>query len=236
MAAQSQSTPGNFVPPMLSPSLHEGVFLNVSGDLAIERVKAWLGAGRDAAERARAAAIAIHGDETLSEGARHVRAEDYAVRITQPVLRRHDEETARLASDIASCERRLKGPPPPPALQASEIRSALRSMTPKERAKAINTALQEGDDAVIGAALDGARMLSGLSGLETELLRLRWANERLPNEVERLAALQKAAEHLHRGGQILLTHSLAMADRQIVQRAKASQAKAAAAITAATAA
>jgi hypothetical protein len=232
----SQSTPGNFVPPLLSPSLHEGVFDNVAGDFTIAAVKATLGAGRLAAESARNACLAVFGDETLSEGAKHVRSADLAFQVTRPALAKFDSTTERVANEIAAVERKLRGPPPPPTAVAAEVRNAFRALSPKERTKAIHLALQEGDEATIASLLDGPLMLVGMTAIERELLRLRWAKERLPSDLARLEELQKAAVHCERGGRLLLEYSMKMADPAIVGKAKASQLKAAQAIAAATAA
>jgi hypothetical protein len=228
----------NFVPPLpslVATSLHEDALANPSGDLVIESVRAALAQGRKAAEQAHAAALAIFGDETLSTGAQHCRSDAYATQIMRTALQRFDATAARVAGEIAALETKMKGPAPPSPIQASEIRSALRAMNAKDRQKALNFALQEEDDAVIGAALDGARMLSGLTAMETESLRARWAKERHPDSVARLDALRKAAVANERGGKLALDFSFKCADPQIVKRAKASAERAAAVIAAATA-
>jgi hypothetical protein len=175
-----------FGPPLLSPSLHEDIFANPGADPMLDLVKRTLGAGRVAAESASKATVAVHSDQTLSEGAAHVRSDALATQIVTPALKQLDSATAQLDGEIATLEKRLKGPAPPPPVQASEIRAALRGLN----TEALNTALKEHDDAVIGACLDGALMLSNLSALERENLRIRWASDRLHAEVARLTELR----------------------------------------------
>ena len=74
------------------------------------------------------------------------------------------------------------------------------------------------------------------SARRADHLRTRWAQARCPDLVARLEALRKAAVHNERGGSLLLSYSLQVADASIVARAKASAAAAAKAMAGASAA
>src|ERR1700730_11979301 len=71
------------VVPLPSPSLHEGVLGPVEPTdharlLAAEALRIV----RIAAEKSRAAVTAIHGDQTLSEGAKHLRSNDVTFKVS----------------------------------------------------------------------------------------------------------------------------------------------------------
>jgi hypothetical protein len=225
MSTNTPTTPQtvNFVPPpLLTPSLDPRVFDGDTDDLAIQGVKNAMAVGLEAATRAYQGAVAIHLDETLSTGGRHVKADQWAVQVTRPALMKFDSEGARLAATIAGLEAKLRGPAPPAAVVAAEVRAAFRALTPKEKGKATHAAIEQGDDGSIGALLDGPLMLTGMSATERDLLSARWAKERLPVEVKRLEELKKASVHLRRAGSVLLSYSLTMADASVVARAKRS--------------
>jgi hypothetical protein len=209
-------------PPLLTPSLNPAVFDGDPNDMAIAAVKQALAVGLQAATQAYNASVAIHLDETKPEGGRHVQAAEYAFKITKPALEKFDSTAQRLANEIATLEKRLKGPPPPSPVVAAEVRGAFRGLNAKEKTKALHRAIEQGDDSSIGALLDGPLMLVGMGPIERELLAGRWAKERLPAEVKRLEELRKASVHLERGGKILLEYSMRMSDPTVVMRAKKS--------------
>ena len=100
---------------------------------------------------------------------------------------------------------------------------------------AINAAIDDGPagDAVVEACLNAPSVLSGLSSTELEHARLQWRHKRYPDEVKRIAQLEKDAEHLARGGQIVVSWPAKCADPVVVAQAKASRAAAEKAIASA---
>ena len=61
-------------------------------------------------------------------------------------------------------------------------------------------------------------------------VRASWSVARHPGDVKRIAALEKGMEHLERAAKLALEYSLQVADRGIVDKAKASAQRAAEAI------
>jgi hypothetical protein len=54
-------------------------------------------------------------------------------------------------------------------------------------------AIESGDDQIVAAILSGPAMLSGLSPIEVDGFRTVWQRKKFPNELARLAQLEKAA-------------------------------------------
>jgi hypothetical protein len=89
-----------FAVPLVSPSLDERIIENKEGDaMKIEMAEA-LRVVRIAAENARAAAIAIHGDTTRTPSAQHVEANEYAFKVTKPALGLVDRTLGRVDAEL----------------------------------------------------------------------------------------------------------------------------------------
>ena len=92
-------------------------------------------------------------------------------------------------------------------LQASEIRSVLRSMKPNERLKAANDAVLAGDEGFTYACINGMPHLTGLSGTEVGLIRDFWQRHWHSETMERTGRLKAALSDLDRGGTLYGTFS-----------------------------
>ena len=125
-----------FVPPMPSPSVSEHVLENKGRDPSIASVQDALGTLRVAVEQIREMAQGVHGDETMPEGAKHVRAFDAAVKIVKPALMTADAEVLRLSREVDAIKARIHAPLPVRDSLAGEIRAALSRMAPAENESA----------------------------------------------------------------------------------------------------
>jgi hypothetical protein len=228
-----------FAPPHPSPSINELVLGPVANDdpvrlLVMEAIKS----ARVAAEKSRAASVAIHGNSTLPEGARHVQAADVAFKTVRNCLPLMDKARESLQTAIIACKAKTCGPLKDTSIsghmQAAELRQLLASMSGKNRLDTIAKSLAEGDDSLAGAALHASRFLTGLSEIEQEHVRQLWAQKRVPEVVARLKVLESDHEHLYRAGQLLLGFQTKCSDPAILAQAKAHQENARAATAAAT--
>ena len=182
---------------------------------------------RQAAEAVRRGARALHEDELRTVPARHKEALEYAYKVVRPGLMASDAATARLNAEISGLKAKISTPPPIDRGLGAEIRAALSRMPRDERTKAVLTSMKSGSDDIVSACLGGPGLLSGMSDTAHSHVRNSYAALRHPDTVKRIAALEKGMEHLERAAKLTLQYSLAVADRQIVDRATASAKRAA---------
>ena len=152
---------------------------------------------RVAAEGAHKVYLAVHGDDTLSEAGRHLKASKAAHKIVARALPLADRATENLQTAIRLIQKKLAAPEADPSVRgvylATEIRSRLSAMTASDRRKTV----MQGDDVVVSAVLSGPEFLSGLTALEKEACRAAWATKKFPDELKRLQYLETLAVHLH---------------------------------------
>lgn len=182
---------------------------------------------------------AIHQDMSQSEGGRHVAASEISFKLAKPALALTDKCNERLSQEIARLKLKISGPVFDGSIKnvqlQTEIRLFLRDRSsPEIRQREISRAIEHGDDQVVSAILSGPAMLSGLSPAEVEAFRLLWQRKRWPNELARIAVLEKAGGAVNLGAQLLLSHSTKMAAAAIVAEAKKFRDASAAAIAAAS--
>jgi hypothetical protein len=106
------------------------------------------------------------------------------------------------------------------------------SLDQSARLSSLDKAIASGD-AIIEAALSASGFLTGLTPLEVEYDRAKWARKRYPDECKRIDLLEKDAEHLARGGNLLISYQRKCSDPAIVAAANASRDAAQKAIAAA---
>ena len=85
-------------------------------------------------------------------------------------------------------------------------------MPPAERTKTVLASLKSGSDDIVSACLGGPGLLSGMSETQHAHVRDSYAALRHPDTVKRIAALEKAMEHLERAAKLSLQYSLEVAD------------------------
>lgn len=170
--------------------------------------------------------------QTLS--ARHRRVKDAAWKTAEPTLREFDAALRTARREIEAIEARTFAPPRPTnasdTILAGEIRRRLSELKEDERRAALETALAEGAEEVVAAALHGPAMLSGMSAPQQASLRDRWRRSRHGDEIDRIDRLKSAVADTERGGELLVRYAATLADPQIIEKAEASEAAAKAAL------
>jgi hypothetical protein len=218
------------VPPP-SPSMNEGVLGEIApGDRVMYEAAEALRQVRLAAENSRKAALAVHADLTMSEGARHVRADEFSHKLTMAALPSVDKAATHVQTEINRLRLKIAAPVCDGTMKTNlmhgEIRSRLAGMSSGDRMVALNRAIAEDDDLVISAALEASPMLTNLTAPELEHVRLMFQRKRFSAELVKIASLQKTHEHLQRGGTLLQNFQRTCSKPEIVQAAKRSQAAA----------
>jgi hypothetical protein len=183
--------------------------------------------GRETGAKLLAAHRAIMADQMSTPLANQKKARDTAERMLESITKRIDS-----AVTIANTERnvllaKLSSPAKPKdiaaAMLASEIRACLARLSPAERTKAIGEALKLEDDSVISAVLNAPSVVSGVSKSEADLLRVSYAQQRFPGDVDRTERLDKALEDLLRGGRAMITLVASLSNRAQIAEAEASE-------------
>lgn len=71
----------------------------------------------------------------------------------------------------------------------SDTRAALVRMSPSERRKAVNEAIQSGEDVTLSAILNAPSVATGHTSSEIASIRSTWPRHRFPREVDRVERL-----------------------------------------------
>jgi hypothetical protein len=164
---------------------------------ALEAAYGYLGGIHDV----RAAAFA---DPTLTKEAALLKADDHAQAKLAGVTRKFDAAVARFGTTIASLEADLSASVKEQAGRtvSGEVRALMQKSN--DRVGLMEKALAEGDDEVLSAVLGAPPMLSGLTK-EIHAVFLRKYNEqRKPETMQRLRALQSAKTYLEQQGGLVL--------------------------------
>jgi hypothetical protein len=193
-----------------------------------------LKAVRVAAQGCTSSCRALHADVSQPEAGRHVAASEIAFKLCKPPLGLVDAATQKFSAEITRLQNKIAAPAQDNTIRgvqlATELRIFLRDQTVADRRKEITRSLEAGDDQTMSAILSAPPMLSGLSPNEVETFRRQWQQKRWPNEMKRIAQLEKAGGAVNLGGQLLLSHQQKMAAPAIVAEAKKFREASAAAI------
>jgi hypothetical protein len=147
-----------------------------------------------------------------------------ATKLFESFSKRFDEVNSDVLDEIAAIEKKLRPPAPRDAIEilvASEIRSSFANLNPQKRQSAIQEALADGDDDVIGALCNGPRILTGMGQAEREMIRHSWAKARHPADVDRLERYRKAATDMENAGQSLMKFTFNLTDGDAIAKAEA---------------
>lgn len=146
----------------------------------------------------------IVADETLSEGARLVRAKQAASKLISRAAVALDAITDKTAAEIAKLKRETDAPPAPALAtqlaQDSEMRGVLRDADTEQRSKL----LAQGGDAVWRALLTAPSELSGMTSAELEGRRTQYRRKAHPQGADRLARLLATQRDLQAGATALV--------------------------------
>lgn len=196
-------------------------------DPVLSMLRDAMASGRAAAEKAKRIADAVLANEMQTLPARHRSVKDEAWKAVDMPLKRFDAALAAARHEIDALEARTMAPPRPSgaadAMLASEVRARLASLPEGDRREALEAALVAGDDAVIGAALHGPAMLSGMTTPQHSNLRDRWRGIRHGEAMDRINRLKAALADTERGGTLLVGYTSTLVDSNVVELAEASE-------------
>jgi hypothetical protein len=185
---------------------------------------------REAAEHALDAHGKIMGNTMRTQIANMRESRKVSFQHFENAAREMDKARARAEAVIAKIEAETNAPAEPKgvpdAMLRAEIRSALAAMPQDKRSKAVFQAVEDGDDDVVGAALTGPVLLTGLGVAEREAIRDRWRRKRYPDQVERATRLRAALADLDRGGSLLLQFISGLTDGEAIKQAEQAEAAA----------
>ena len=222
------------VPPSINEAMIERHFAldpttrETLHDPALTQLRDAVQAARVGAEKARRVADAILRNDMLTVPARHRQVKGETWRAVEGALRKLDAARSAAAQEVRAIEARTKAPPRPTdpagAMLASEIRARLASMPPAARRKAMDGALADGDDTVLGAVLNGPPMLSGLSGSEEfEMVRSSWQRSRHGDDIDRLSRLSRALVDSERAGTLVIGFMVGLYSSKAIEQAEATE-------------
>jgi hypothetical protein len=125
--------------PFLAPSvsINEAVYDAPEDDYTHADIKSAIRGLRQAVETVQRGAAAIHGNEMKTEPARHAEAFDYGFKVTHPAIMTSDSTLTRVNAEITALKAKTSTPPVIRDALASEIRTAVRTMAPADRTKAV---------------------------------------------------------------------------------------------------
>ena len=204
--------------PSLDPAAIESI--ETKDRIRHESAKA-LETARSCAEVALKTARAIHVDPSLDMPTRHRKAHDASFKLISPALPLLETARAKNAKAIEELRKITAGPTVELSDAAAiEARTRLEGLPKDQRMAAINRSIKRGDDRVV-AALFGAgtdRFLTEgiMTDLELDAVRRQWALARFPDEVSRLALLEKDERALATGAAVLQTFQRACSDPSVV--------------------
>lgn len=136
--------------------------------------------------------VRVHGDRTIDDSARTIRAGNLAKKALQGVKQAFDREAMAAADELGEMHQRLKKTwqPPSSAGQAqldSELRALLRTMPDADRANAVRN-----DPELAAAAARGHHALSGLTKEHHQSIRQAYAARVEPELAAQAEDLERA--------------------------------------------
>ena len=144
-------------------------------------------------------------------------ARNTAVKIFQGIAPKLDSTRKRTEAAIAQLESSTQPPKPKDALGAvlaSECRSAVARLPQSERAKVINQAINDGDDAFVAALVGASPILSGLGKAEQAALLDGWKRQRHGRTLDRIERLKVALAETDRLSSLLSSYAFGVCAEQ----------------------
>jgi hypothetical protein len=210
--------------PMPSPSINELALGEVDPmDHTIASCHEALRVARICAENVHKAALSIHANPLLSEGKKHVEADQVSFKATQRALPVMDRANQNVLMEISRIRTKIAGPAIDNSISQvqlrTEIRLFLRDQTSADRRKEVTRSIASGDDQTMSAIASGPPMLSGLSSQEIEGFLTMWRAKKFPDELKRLERLEKVEAAMSLAGELLISWQRRMSNPAIVSEA-----------------
>lgn len=180
----------------------------------------------------------FHGVVVRDLGETVVEAKAVNARLLEQATRVVDAADKRVKAEIAALDAKLAGPPAPKdqaaILMAQEIRSALARMNDADRRKALDAAVEAGDDVVLGAAITGPSILTNIGPAERAARLNAWQKKHKSSELDLRERLEKAKAAMQHAAGLAIKYTGDLTDSALVEQARASAAAARDAIASAT--
>ncbi|MES0024965.1 MULTISPECIES: hypothetical protein [unclassified Mesorhizobium] len=191
----------------------------VQPDPELDSLAAALGAAQTAAAEIDTLAATVAADRSKPPAENAIRLRAAATSIGQRGVARLDLALARTQGELDRLTTGTWAPPAPKTAieeaRASELRTVLRSLAPKDRTTAIGERLAAGDDVFLAAILAGIDpLMTGMTTTEIDAVRHRWRQQKFPTELDRIDRLAKAAAAARRAGLAFVAHVEAHANSQ----------------------
>jgi len=182
-------------------------------DEAFDALAQCAGTVTKAAERVQATCTAILANKLAMPLRAQADARAMAHRIFMDVAPKLD--ATRRKTEAAIKELQTSTQPPVPkdavaALYAGEIRTALLRMPQAERARAVQQAINDGDDSFVSAAVLGSAALTGLGKAEAAALSDTWRRQYHTKTVERIERLKSGLDEFNRVSSLLSSYALGL--------------------------
>lgn len=171
----------------------------------------------------------VLADKTQTLEAGLLQVANSALRMSERVGVSLDTARGAVQSEIAKITQRTSAPPPPKdtltAQLEGEVRARLTAMSDEERVDAVNAAIHEGNDVVVGAVLRAPAFLSGMSTARLEVARQKYRERHYAADMQRVAALKLALEATERSGKSFVALVTAASTAPAAQLAASNKAR-----------
>ena len=228
----------------LSPSVHESVIRrhfskDDDTDSILNALHDGVRMAREMSNKAAAMTAAVLDNQLETEPQRHRKAREAGFALIERASKALDEALKAAQSEIKSIKERVSGPPQTKDMiveqRQRELRERLAAL-PKERQSAILfEAVAHDDDNLIGAVLAVPVWMLALSKPEIDMVRLRWAQKKYPQDLDRLERIGKAVADAQRAGQQSIGFVDSLTDAALIAEAELGEKRSAEALAAAKA-
>jgi hypothetical protein len=167
----------------------------------------------DAAERVTITARRITGNKMQTEAKNFADAKKAVETIFGKSAARIDAMRDRAERALDQLKKQMQPLPPKDAMEAmyhGEIRKAVAAMPQAERAKAITSAINAGDDQFAAAVLLANPLLVGLGDAEQKMLADKFRRVRHGDELQRIERVEKAQAEIERLAAMFMQWSLTL--------------------------
>lgn len=225
--ADREKTESSLPPPVMHARSVRGLFrVDDDGNMVADEVLAAAEAGMSAAYSATRKVIALRdalaADQTLPPAAAALRLKDAAlaagVKATDALDKAREGLLAETRKVAAATLPAVHSDP----AMASEIRSAMRGLSDRERQRQIDVAIAEGDGETIGSILGAKPYLSGVTPHGAANIQAFWRARHHPDEADRLERLQQAESALDLAGAAAVKFAQELATSPLAREASAS--------------
>ena len=227
---------------LISPSIHESAItrhMKDDTDNVLNALHDGVKLAREMCTKAASTTEAVMANRLETEAQRHRKAREAGFALLERATKSLDAAMTAAQSEIKTINERVSGPPQSKDVIVEQRQRELRerlAQLPKERQTAILfEAVANGDDNLVAAVLHVPNWMLALSKPELDLVRLRWAQRKYPQDLDRLERIEKAVTDAQRAGQLSIAFVDSLTDAAMIAEAEKGAKKSADALAAAKA-